>query len=109
MICPNCLNDNAVFVEVRNPGGFVNLGKRGKPIKKALYGVAIECEDCGLRGPGAFEEDDDTNNRLALEFWNAIIILDTHMRQKTASHFVNAPTLNTDRVLDYLVKINKEA
>ena len=106
MICPNCLNDNAEFVEVENPqlwvenGDFVGKG--------ALHGVAIECLDCGLHGPGAFELDDDENNRLALEFWDAIIILDKNTRQKVTNHFVNALDLNTNRVLNYLVKINKE-
>ena len=105
MICPNCLNDNAEFVEVENPEYWQN----NLESDIVLHGVAVECGDCGLRGPGAFEPSDDENNRLAIEFWDTIIILDKNMRQKIANHFVNVPTLNTDRVLDYLVKINKEA
>ena len=107
MICPNCLNDNAVFVEVENPEWYLWECVTPRPVSR--YGVAIECSNCGLRGPGAFEPSDDENNRLAIEFWDTIIILDKNMRQKIANHFVNVPTLNTDRVLDYLVKINKEA
>jgi hypothetical protein len=106
MICPNCSNNNAEFVEVENPlfwvennGEFVGKG--------ALHGIAVECLDCGLRGPGAFEKDDDDNNRLALEFWDAIIILDDAMRKKIKEHFAMAPTLTTD-ILDYLIWINKE-
>lgn len=51
--CPFCLNHNLEFEEVETPDA---------------VRVSVTCLDCGLRAPGA--EDDD--EEMAIDFWNEL-------------------------------------
>ena len=60
MKCPFCENENVELVELWSE----NFQR---------YGPAVECLDCGLRGPVPDKEDTiEEEDELAIRFWNEI-------------------------------------
>jgi len=106
MICPFCYSNDSEFVEV-------SIQTRiEEDDYKETYGVAVECLNCGLRGPGAFEENDDANNQLALEHWESLALINEESRRIVNRLFINTPIEGTGTltgfVLDQLLKVKEE-
>lgn len=100
MKCPYCHSDNVEFVEVTNP----EYWKQNLDPNIVEYGTAVECLDCGLHGPGAFEGNDDSDSELAMDLWNDLAMVDENKRQLLREKFKMAPTLSVDRILDALME-----
>jgi hypothetical protein len=100
MKCPYCHSENIEFVEVENPGRWVN----NIDPNIVQFGTAIECQGCGLRGSGAFGGNNDSDCELAWEIWSELVVVDENKRQALREKFKMAPTLSVDRILDALME-----